>query len=486
MFKSNLIEILTTFNQKEIKDFGDFVNSPYFNKNEGVINLFNYLKKYHGSFNEKNTEKETVFKNIFSGAEYNDVFMRSLIFKLNQLAEDYITLNDFAKNSTAYHIQQADSFLDRNLDGQAGRLIRQTISRLDSSKNRNEEYYYSLYKLEALKHIIYSRTYTPLTVKDKPDEGLIAESENLIKFFLIKVLQRYRYLLNKSTTVNIKFELDLLNEIMEYLSKDGKKFLSVSLINILSKQVQLMLNPDNEKMFYELKDILTDDNIMLDKGERRDGLTVLNNYSIDKFYRGKAEYREIMHSLNVYEIEHNLFNRVKGGYFEPAMFNNVVTIALSLKHNDWVLKFIEKYHSRLSPVERRNIYNFSFAKYHFYTREFERSLEFISKVTYSDIYNKFHGRIMLIALHYELNNFETLFSTAESFKKFIANDKLLTEQHKTTNSNFIKFAAALCRIKSGASNEDPGLVKKNISECGNLTYRKWLMDKADELIKLRK
>ena len=93
MYKSNLIEILSSLSYKEVKNFVDFVNSPFYNKNEGVIKLMNYLRKYHGSYDEINSEKEKVFKKIFHGAVYNDAFLSSLIFKLNQLAEDFITIN---------------------------------------------------------------------------------------------------------------------------------------------------------------------------------------------------------------------------------------------------------------------------------------------------------------------------------------------------------------------------------------------------------
>lgn len=486
MYKSNLIEILSSLSYKEVKNFVDFVNSPFYNKNEGVIKLMNYLRKYHGSYDEINSEKEKVFKKIFHGAVYNDAFLSSLIFKLNQLAEDFITINEFQKNNTAYSIQQSEALLDRKLDRQAKKIIEQTSSRIEKTDTEDENYFYNRYKLEKLKHTIYSRTYSPLTVKDKPDEGLLSESDNLIKFFLIEILRRYRYILNKSKTVNSKYDPDLLNEILEYLSKTGSKFLNIKLLDILYKQIRLMLDPDNEKLFYELKDALTNDRINIENGERRDGITVLNNYCIDKLYLGKEEYRSNMHYLNKYIVANNLFSRIKRGYFEPASFKNIVIIALSQQENDWTLKFIEKYYKELSPDTRADTYNFCYSKYHFNTGEFEKSLSYLNKVNYSTIHDKFSGRTMLALIHYELNNYETLLNTTESFRKFIANDKLLTEQHKTTNSNFIKFITHLCRIKSGSSNEEPGIIKEKIIECGNIIYRKWLIEKADELINLRK
>jgi hypothetical protein len=286
--------------------------------------------------------------------------------------------------------------------------------------------------------------------------------------------------------VQTEYELDFIDPIMSYIGGEGRKFLENPVINILYKQLRLLLDPSEEHLYYELRDMLTDDKIHLDTDDRRDGLTVLNNYCIDRFYSGKEEFRTEMHGLNRYTIENNMYNRVKGGYFEPAMFNNAVTMALSCGENEWVLNFIEKFHTKLAPDIRANTYNFCYSKYYFNIKDYSKSLEYLNRVAYNDIYHKFHGRIVLMTLHYELGNYEMFFSVTESSKKFIANDKLLTEQHKTTNSNFIKFAVALCRIKSGSSSDDPGLVKKNIAECDAITYRKWLMNKADELMQLRK
>ncbi len=485
MKKSSIIEILSKLSPKEFKEFGDFVNSPFFNKNESVIKLFNYLKRYYPDFTENNLKKEKIHKEIFPGVKYNDVFMRGVIFKLNSLAEEFLSVNDFRKDNSFEQLGLISSLLDKGLDKQAEKIIGHHEKKLKGIKTENPDYYYGLHKLESLKDIIYSRVYKPLTIKDKPDEKLIAESDYFIKFFLIKILGRYRYLLNKAQTVKTSLKLDFLNEILDFLASGGEKFLSVSLIWILYKQILLLLDSNNEKIFYELKTILTDDKVPLDKEERRDGLAIIINHCINKHYAGIEEYKIHLHELYKYLIERNLYNRVKGGYFETAMFNNIITIGLYMEDNNWVVNFLEKFHTKLSPDSRVNSYNMNYAKYYFKIREFEKSLEYISKVDYEDIYYKIHVRTLVAALHYELNNFEIAINIIESFKKFVTNDKLLTDQHRTICTNFIKFVSVLFKVKASNSNDDLRLLKVNIAESIDVPYRIWLIEKADELLKLR-
>ncbi|MBE2219653.1 MAG: hypothetical protein IAE90_15685, partial [Ignavibacteria bacterium] len=77
MLKSNLLEILAALNLKEFKDFGEYVNSPFFNKNEAVIKLYEYIRRYFPALEGLNFGKENVFSEIFPNAEYNDGFMRT-------------------------------------------------------------------------------------------------------------------------------------------------------------------------------------------------------------------------------------------------------------------------------------------------------------------------------------------------------------------------------------------------------------------------
>jgi len=90
MLNSNLLELLSKFTIQEVKEFNEFVISPFFNKNENVAGLFKYIKKYYPDFNNKKLEKEYAFKKIFKNEKYNDGFMRTLMFNLGKLAEDIL------------------------------------------------------------------------------------------------------------------------------------------------------------------------------------------------------------------------------------------------------------------------------------------------------------------------------------------------------------------------------------------------------------
>lgn len=481
MEKTYLIELLSKFSAKQMRELSDFVRSPYFNKNESVEKLFEYLRVNHPEFKGAKIEKEYVYTRLFSPAQYNDSFMRMLIFRLTELSEKYLAYSEMTGRPADESIYLASNLLELGLDKNAQRVINHTEKELKQIKIKEGKYFLKKFELEKLKHIIYSRTYKATTVKDKPDETLLEESNNLTEFFLIKILQRYRYLLNKGQTVNSYYELDFLPHIMKFLENEGKHYQKNIVISLLYKQISLQLDPSDEKLFYEIKNALCNDATLIEDEDRRDGATVLVNLCIEKGYKGREEFYRMVLEIDEYLVAKNLYNRVKGGYFDSEMFMNIVTIALRVGRVEWTKEFIDSNCKKLAPDIMENIRNFTYARLYFKTRELDKALHYISKVTYTDLHMKINARITSITIHYELGNIEEVLMQIENFRKYIQNDKLLSAGHRKISSNFIKFTGSICKARYSPRVNLTDL-KKSIEECEMVNNRRWLLDKVTELI----
>lgn len=481
MEKTYLIELLSKLSSKQMRELSDFVKSPFFNKNESVEKLFEYLRVVHPEFKPLKIEKELVYKELFSPAVYNDSFMRMLIFKLTELAEMYLAYSEMTKRAADENIYLAGNLLELGLDKNAQRIINQTEKELKLIRIKEGKYFLKKFELEKLKHIIYSRTYKATTVKDKPDESLLEESNNLTEFYLIMILQRYRYLLNKGQTVNSQFELDFLPYIMKFLENEGKSYLENITISLLYRQISLQLDPSDEKLFYVIKNELCSDSTLIEDEDRRDGATVLVNLCIEKGYKGKDEFYRLVLEIDEYLVSRNLYNRVKGGYFDSEMFMNIVTIALRLDRVEWTKEFIDSNYKKLAPDIMDNIRNFTYARLYFKTRELDKALHYISKVTYTDLHMKINARITSITIHYELGNIEEVLMQIENFRKYIQNDKLLSAGHRKISSNFIKYAGSICKARY-SQRVNLAELKQSIEDCEMVNNRKWLLDKAEELM----
>ncbi len=481
MKKTYLIELFRRLSSKQMKELSDFARSPFFNKNESVEKLFEYLRVNHPDFKPAKIEKEYIYRKLFSPAEYNDSFMRMIIFKLTEMTEQYLAYSDMKQKDNAENLHLINSLLELGLDKGASRIINNSQKKLADVKLHNGTYFENRYKLEKFKHIIYSKSYQAITVKDKPGESLLEESNNLTAYFIISILQRYRYLLNKSYSVNSSFEPEFLSYIMDFLENEGKDYLKVKLIMILQKQILLLLDNTREDLLYELQGYFTDDSLDIEDSDRRDGITVLVNLCIEKGYSGRVEFYKLMFEMDKYLVARNLYHRVQGGYFEKEMFMNVVTIGLKMDEIEWTREFIENYHKKLSPDESENLYYYTTSKYYFKTKEFEKALEYITRVNYSDLHMKINVRITMIMIQYELGNIEEVLMQIENFRKYVQKDKLLNSSHKKITSNFIRFASVICKARYSSRINLKTLIE-DIEKCDKVSNRQWLIEKTAETI----
>ncbi|MEO8210707.1 MAG: hypothetical protein ABI840_09095, partial [bacterium] len=60
MHTNTLIDLLKTFSAKELKEFSEFLRSPFFNKRNAVVNLYNVLIRSHPDYEKESISKENI------------------------------------------------------------------------------------------------------------------------------------------------------------------------------------------------------------------------------------------------------------------------------------------------------------------------------------------------------------------------------------------------------------------------------------------
>src|SRR5882672_4253042 len=98
MDNSRLISIIKSFSAKEMREYFELVQSPYFNKNQNVIALVSYLKKCHPAFSSVKIEKKKIYSFIFPRVKYDDARVRNLSSLALNLAEEYLAQNSFRRS----------------------------------------------------------------------------------------------------------------------------------------------------------------------------------------------------------------------------------------------------------------------------------------------------------------------------------------------------------------------------------------------------
>lgn len=404
-----------------------------------------------------------------------------MIFRLTELAVQYLAYSNMKQNEASHRSHIIKGLLDLGIERGAQRMINTAEKEISRRKIKDSRYFYDRFTLEGFRHIIYSRNFNALTIKDKPDERMLDASNNFTSYSLMVLFQRFRYLLNKGYTVNSDFELNLLPYLMDFVKNEGREHLEIQQISLLYREIVLLLDNSREDLLLELMNELRDNKMPIEDNERREGLTVLINICIEKAYAGRAEFYKYLLGMNKYLISKDLYRRVDGGYFETESFTNAVTLALTEGELKWTKEFIENNYKKLAPDQQENIYNISYAKYYLRTGDFREAQNFIKKVSLTGLYFKINARMTSIMIQYELGNIEEAMTEIENYRKYVQNDKLLNNSHRKVLSNFNRFMLQICKARY---NPKANLQKLNgeISECDQIAGRKWLKEKAEELL----
>ena len=90
MHQSRLLTLIGALNKEEIRWLRKFVRSPFYNSNEHIITLFEYIRKYYPNLEHTKLSKEIVYRHLFPRTALDLTRLRLLMHRLAVLTEDFM------------------------------------------------------------------------------------------------------------------------------------------------------------------------------------------------------------------------------------------------------------------------------------------------------------------------------------------------------------------------------------------------------------
>lgn len=479
MKKSMLIELLSSLSRKEITEFSDYLRSPFFNKNQSLIKLCSYLKLQHPDFNKETIEKKKVFSIIFPGVKFNDGFMRTLIFGLSNLAEDYLSFirfkNSYFKEKTFLLYELNDRQLNRTLE----KNIKSISKKLETEKIRDNEYYLDKYNLENEKYLYYFRKKPDAFEKIFKQTNLKEMTDYMTIFYNSSIIGDYIRLYNLKNIYDFDFDTSRIEKFKDILSDD--KLNKEPCLVISYYELMLFVNTDDTSTIYKITDLLDKYEDTLDKDHVYNVYVNLINFCQRQITAGNKDLEKEVLRLYKRGLERNIFPFHGTAHFR--FFTTVTETAINLGEFEWAQNFITKYKNYLNPEIRENTFNYAKALYDFAAGDYINSLERLSIVKYNDVYHKLKCKCLSAMLYYELGYTVQLLSHIDAFNHFILNDKLLNKERKKIYSSFIKY---LKKIDSLRLFYNKGALEKlrfKIESDQFVHNKTWLLKKMDQITK---
>jgi cytochrome c-type biogenesis protein CcmE len=477
MYTSNLLEIFKSFSQKEMKEFEEFVSSPYYNKNKNVIQLFNILKVEYPKFDKNSLHKEELYKKIYKGSKYNDATMRTLMFYLQEVAEKFLAVKNFENNHFASRSHLLLELNERDLDKLFAKDYKLISKEFDKIKKRGVDFYYYKFVVD------FENAYNQNKIHYDRDEKYLNKFNlneifgNLTAFYILRIYRHYLYSLNMSMKFNTKHPVKLFDELVS--SHNPNDYADAPLINMYYYCVLMVLRPEEEENYFNAKKILSEHEQDFDEVDVNEFYINLENYCKRKNRAGKREFLHELYEILKAELVNKayMFRGLMPDLFYKGMFDT----AMRLKEYEFAKKFIIDYKNELPEQFRENTFLQCMAIYEFVTNNFEKALELISKVKFDEIYQKMDVKCLINAIYYELDFTPSLEASIDTFRHFIKNDKLAAPFRKESYANFNKNLLKLHKLRKKPNLQKLEELYDETEQ--NITYNKeWLLEKIKKLI----
>lgn len=489
MISATLLGILSKFTPKEFKEFGEFVKSPFFNKNIHVKHLYDYLKKFYPEFKDKKLDKEVVFENLFHGKKYNDGFLRTVIYNLGKLAEDYLAYINFRKDDLNRGMNLLKELNERKLEKVFLKYYSEIEEDINAVTYQDPDYFLKKYELQNQKEIYMDWSkFKQKDFKNYTENTVTYIEDELTSYYIAKALNHYRFMLDKNMYEKLDYNYEFIEHIMDYLLTKDNYFKEKLKIKLHLNEVLLIKNKKEEN-YRILKDILISSSGKLTRSDLYSLHNILQSYCVYQGYNnsplsdGKAYTQERFELYKVC-LEQNLFAAEEHIYFDDLMFGNIVGTAISVQQFEWVEEFIEQYKGSISPDNSEVVINYSYARLLFNKGDFEKALWHLNTIkTIRHIQYKLPVRDLTLMLFYEMNMHSQSVYQIDSYRHFLNNNKSsLSEERFNRILNFLKFYTRLLKLKEKRSLKEIMKLKEDIESTGNTLEKFWLLKKTGELI----
>ena len=476
MHQSKTVRLLSLLSRQELDKFLAYTKSPYFNTNQHLIHLLEYLIPLAPDFDKSVISYQNafiaVFKRLPQGEEEKSAIPK-LASKLLRLAEGFIEQEQLATMPFFSAYFRKRWFRKNSQSDWEEDVLRQM--KVLNTQNGIHDKYRSL----CTYFIEYEEAQTTVfkeLILEKLDLSRLNAS--IDAYYLHEKLETLCHIANHSLIANQKYEVPETEQVLQLLALRMEKLSPVT--QLWQKALALLQDPGATAKYLDLKNSLENYGRLLSPPDHH----VLFQYLLNTarfVFTDSAEYiREMMH-LYKHQIQTGaiLFN----GYIIPDTFFNVIAVAIGLREREWAHHFFRQYKDKLDPRNHKSegIRHFSESMLLFELEQYEQALERLNNTVFKDIQIKLAERRLRIKIYLELNYEELLLDQLNTFRKFLSvNKSIIPQHHELGNKTFINAVSLLSKMEH-RSDRHHAKLEELVASSPILPEKKWISRKIEQL-----
>lgn len=472
MRNTKLYSILSQLTKYEQNRFRKYLQSPYFNVNQSLIDLFEIINDDINSTKTGELSKKLIWRILKPGGRFDDVRFRKYVSDLLKLAEGFLAQQLYEVNPIHQSTLLIKAVGNKKLDKLYNSTMKTARRITQKFPHRSADYFFHQYRIEKNYYNL-TDFETKRDVKSNLEEIL----RNLDHFYFSEKLRFYCSALIRQRFSSHKYDFSFIPEMIRHIEENDYE--DVPSILVYYQIHLLYTQPENEEHYFKLKELLAKHALLFPSEEARDDLySHAINYCVSKINAGNPNFLKELFILYKELVEREII--FANGELSPWNFKNIIVVALRLGEYAWAEEFVFNYSEYLPSSSRKNAVTFNLAQIYFYQKQYEKVIVLLQEVEFEDLAYNLNSKAMLIATYYEQDEIEPLYSLFDSFRVYLNRNKDIPESRRTHYKNLIKFTKKLTKIRPGDQLKIKKL-KEEVDKTKNITSIGWLKEKITEL-----
>lgn len=468
MRETKLYNALVQLNGHELNRLHRFVLSPYFNQNDSIIRLFEWIKNDLKDQSQVEPSKDEIWRLCFEkDDQYDDGRFRKLQSDLLKLVEEYYSQESFEDNPIHKAKYLLEAIYEKKLENLQSGAIKTAQHFVENQKLRPASFYYYQYEIEQSK---YDLIKSQLERSSKSNIEEIAQ--NLDRFYLAEKLRYYCTILSHQHVAALDYNMLFIDEIIQHVETHG--YYDVPPIRIYYQILLTYKYPEIRVHYDILRDLITKYIHIFPEAQVKEILDAIFNYCVQKLNSGYPEFNGEVFNLYKEALENkSIFVK---GQITPWSFKNIVTAGLRLNEFDWVENFIDDYSGFLEQRFQDNSTTFSKAQLYFYKKDYPNVIKLLNRVEYNDVSYNLSSKTLLMASYYELDEMEALGSFLDTFRVYLSRNKDIPVSRRKSFLNTISILRRLSRITPRDKKEIEKL-QTEVINTPDVVSKNWILEK---------
>jgi hypothetical protein len=477
MKNHKLVLILKTFSRKEMTRFREFVHSPYFNKHSGVRALVTYLDSVYPRFDEKRCSKMVLYKVLFSNPEEGEKQLSLLFTYTLRLLDQFLIQEQFKEQTAQQNTMLLRSLRSRKLFKRYNRTLETAKTAMRNRRVQDSGHYNNQFLLAAEA----DEYYRQIELRRK-DLSIQQKQNSLDRFYIAEKLKDACEMHVRSRILKIDYATHLLEAVINEVRENEIIYAKEPSIFIYYKIYQMVLTSEQE-YYFEALETLEGNQERFSKPELKQIYNYFQNFCIEQINKGEPNFLREVFELYKSQLEQELI--LEESLLSEWHYKNIVTTGLRLREMDWVRDFIESYKPRLRAESVENAYIYNMAAYYHALGEYGKVLDLLIKVEYVDLRYSLGAKALLLRTYFELEEFESLYSLADSFRQFVHRNKLMADSRRVGYLNLFKFTRRLGQLKSNLAFSSMDKISREFDKLKGeidtaiIFNKSWLLEKAE-------